>query len=890
MSMDLFLQLRKQFDRIIYHSYEFKNNCIVYHFSVGEHHFYPEWKFDSGIFTNKAASEKLIETCVFNLGMAELVSYWKCACPKIVEVRCGNLNSKQILWWKKMYYNGQSEFFYRNGIDVSFADFMTIEAEGGTADNFPENAAGNLSGCLIPVGGGKDSVVTLELLSDLREQNSCYIINPRPATLDCARLAEYKSSQITAVKRTIDNELLELNKQGFLNGHTPLSAVIAFSGYLFALLTGKKYIVLSNESSANESYVSGKNVNHQYSKSTEFEGDFREYSAEFLSPDIEYFSLLRPLSEYQIAGIFTHFPKYFKTFQSCNLGSKTNVWCGKCAKCLYVYVLLAAFLDDAVLFDIFGVDMLNDLRFEKMLDALAFEEYDKPFECVGTRNETNLALQKALQLRSGQRQPLPVLLEKYRAHNPKPAQELTDYYDTVNFVPDIFRLKERINYTMRPGIVKKLENFFKGKKILILGFGREGKSTLALLNKYHIPCEIEIADKNAIENPGNYKLYCGEDYLSSLTESACDIIMKSPGIALFNNYSADITSRITSQTDLLLRFCSNTIIGVTGTKGKSTVSSLICHILKRCGEEAVLIGNIGVPPLELCGEFSENTIIVCEMSCHQLEYVKASPDIAVLLNIYEEHLDHYTNFNAYKKAKLNIFKYQDQNGLLIINDKIHAKVKGKIWRASENQKTDIYIDSNNTLHVLNNEITEEQLATSLPARHNLYNAAAAIAAAVGAGCEFSSAAAAVSSFKGLPHRLEKIGEVNGILYVNDSICTIPDGTIGAVKAFPGTDTLIVGGMDRGISYQSLIDFLPSSTIQNLICLPDSGHRIAEELKGKSGNLRIFIVKDMEEAVKKAREVTKRTCILSPAAASYGFYRNFEERGKHFRELVLKTDN
>lgn len=903
MNNQLFSQLRSRFPEMIYHSYEIGDGTFKFHFSIGEHHFYPYWEYNYNLLKNYQGNRDFLEYCVFNLGLAELVSYWKCACPPTVIVKCGSLSQKQINWWKKLYLNGLGEFFYRNNIDVDFDNFMSIKASSALS-SFDDVEIGEVAGCLIPVGGGKDSVVTLELLSDLRPKNACYIINPRPATIDCARLAGYSSQQITGVRRFIDKELLELNRQGFLNGHTPLSAVIAFSGYIFALLSGKKYVVLSNESSANESYVSGKKINHQYSKSTEFEQDFRDYTAEFLSPQIEYFSLLRPLSEYQIAEIFTNFPKYFKTFQSCNLGSKANIWCGECAKCLYVYILLAAFLDDDVLIDIFGVDMLNNLKFEHTLNALAFEENDKPFECVGTRSEVNLALQKAI-FRRRNKMILPILLEKYRAENISAAADLSDFFDQNNFIPACFEIKNRLEKVVKNGsdiiIIDKLRAFFSGKKVLILGFGREGKSTLKLLQNNNIDCEIIIADKSLIvtDDISQFKIYNGDNYLDSLTQSGCDIIMKSPGIALFNDFPPEITQKITSQTDLLLRFCSSKIIGVTGTKGKSTTSSLICHLLNECGKKGVLIGNIGIPPLEMCESFDNETIVVCEMSCHQLEYVKASPSIAVLLNVFEEHLDHYADFAAYKAAKFNIFKYQKSNDALICSENLVDEINktspdysGKIYKAAllgNNDKTsaDIYVDSENTSHIFNETVTEPALNTSLPARHNLYNIDISLAAAKICGCDFDAAVKAVSTFKGLPHRLEKIGVIDGVLYINDSICTIPDGVIGAVKAFPTTDTLIIGGMDRGICYDNLVEFLPQSAIKNLICLPDSGYRIAEQLKSKLHNFDILLVKDMSEAVSKAKALTHNICLLSPAAASYGFYKNFEERGNHFRQLVLE---
>ena len=426
-----------------------------------------------------------------------------------------------------------------------------------------------------------------------------------------------------------------------------------------------------------------------------------------------------------------------------------------------------------------------------------------------------------------------------------------------------------------------LYDFFKNKRVLILGLGREGRSTLEILKK--IPCTIGISDKNltVTDDIKDYELYSGENYLDCIDNF--DIIMKSPGIALFNDVSEETKAKITSQTDLLLRFCKNIIIGITGTKGKSTTSSLTCHILKNCGMDAILIGNIGIPPLERIEDFKENTIIVCEMSCHQLEYVKASPDIAVLLNVFEEHLDHYVDFNAYKSAKENIYKYQSERDTLIINkNNLKDGIKSETVTASLTNNADICLNENRLI-IGKKSFDTANIRTRLIGRHNLYNIGIAVYIAEKMGCRDNDIFEAVSTFSGLTHRLEEIGVFGGVHYINDSISTCPSTAIAAVNAFGKTDTLIIGGMDRGIDYTELINFVNQSDIDNIILLPDSGYRIFDRLDG--GKRNILKASDMEEAVKTAKSITKYRCILSPAAASYGFYKNFEERGEHFRKLV-----
>lgn len=425
--MHTYEELRQRHKEFIYHSYEITPDGFSFHFSIDDYHFCPYWKCEDGLLTNPTPFAQYI---IFNIGMAELVSYWKCACPKKVIVKAGTLTKAQCDWWKKLYFNGLGEFFYKNNINADMDSFMEIIPDN--TDKPAYKSEKHHDGFLIPIGGGKDSVVTAELLRPYRDKTMCYIINPRGATLSCAKTADFSEDRIEGVRRTIDKELLNRNADGYLNGHTPFSAVVAFSAYLFAYLRGLKYIALSNESSANESNVQGTKINHQYSKSTEFERDFRNYVSEYLDDSIQYFSMLRCWSEWQIAKKFVQYPKYFSVFQSCNLGSKTDSWCGKCAKCLYVYILLSAFLEDEALVDIFGLDMLAVADFRGMFEGLIYEDVDKPFECVGTKEEIRLALYTAAKKRG---EKLPLLLQEYMDKCPAEPQTLDNYYDEDNFIP-----------------------------------------------------------------------------------------------------------------------------------------------------------------------------------------------------------------------------------------------------------------------------------------------------------------------------------------------------------------------------------------------------------------------------------------------------------------------
>lgn len=364
----------------------------------------------------KDIKSQYVQNMVFHIGMIELISYWKSTCSPNVIIECGYLNQEQINWWKKLYFYGLGELFYTNNIETNINDFMkikcTTEENNITYDKIDDFS----DGYIIPIGGGKDSVVTLEVLKVDRKKDYTLIINPKKTTLECAKIAEFDSNNIIEVYREIDSNLIELNKKGFINGHTPFSAMLAFVSYFIAYLLSKKYIALSNENSANESNVVGKKINHQYSKSFEFECDFEEYSNKYLKAPVKYFSFLRPLNELQIAKIFSRLDKYHAIFKSCNVGSKEKEWkwCCNCAKCLFAYIILSPYLYKNKLVSIFGEDMFENKALLSIFIELTGKGETKPFDCVGTFEEVNFAVSKTIENIQEQKKELPYLLKYYK--------------------------------------------------------------------------------------------------------------------------------------------------------------------------------------------------------------------------------------------------------------------------------------------------------------------------------------------------------------------------------------------------------------------------------------------------------------------------------------------
>lgn len=465
--MKQYLSLREQYPRFAYRGYEIeeKDSClkITYRFeTLGLSEFAPVWVFPKAEGDCRRWSEdRLMQDMIFSLGMVELVSYWKIACPPIVTVEAGWLNQDQIDWWKDLYFNGLGEFFYVNGIKEADPNhFMDIRCVGQhetqcvgqlkdpCTDQYKERheecgveTDGKGNGVLVPIGGGKDSAVTLELLRLAGRSVCAYIINPRGATIHTTEVAGLDAAHVISAKRTLDSNMLELNRQGYLNGHTPFSALVAFSGIIAARMHGLTMVALSNESSANESTVQGSTVNHQYSKSFKFEEDFHYYQTTYLKGSAYYFSMLRPLSEFQIARFFAGQKQYHGIFRSCNAGSKTDSWCGHCPKCLFVYLILSPFLKPQEVRDIFGRNMLDDWDMKETLDQLIGIEEEKPFECVGSRDEINTAIVLTIKGLEDAGEALPCLLSYYKTTDlyqtyRTRGDQYSSYYDGNNLVPD----------------------------------------------------------------------------------------------------------------------------------------------------------------------------------------------------------------------------------------------------------------------------------------------------------------------------------------------------------------------------------------------------------------------------------------------------------------------
>lgn len=446
----------------------------------------------------------------------------------------------------------------------------------------------------------------------------------------------------------------------------------------------------------------------------------------------------------------------------------------------------------------------------------------------------------------------------------------------------------------------KIGDHIKKKSILILGYGKEGQSTYRLIRKLYPEKKLSIADIDVNNiaalrlknNDVNAKVLLGEDYLTQL--NSFDLIIKSPGI-----YLPETKKTISSQTDLFLQFYADQTIGITGTKGKSTTSSLIHHILIQSGKDALLVGNIGNPPFDYVEKINDETIIVFELSSHQLMDISLSPSVAVFLNLFPEHLDHYPDFDSYGKAKSNIFNFLNPNGVQIfdidqklLKDYLNPSIPKHQSLGYSAKKTAVCFIEDEQIFIREDKdftpVIHKKEIKNLIGLHNLQNILAAVLACTQKGVSVEMIRKGIISFKSLEHRLEYVGFFAGIQFYNDSIATIPEACIMAVKTLPETATLILGGYDRGLDYSDLYRFLKNSSVSNLIFMGPAGKRMNEEFQTiLTKNKNCLLVESLKEAFLHIPKITRqgKICLLSPAAASYDQYKSFEERGLEYKKIA-----
>jgi UDP-N-acetylmuramoylalanine--D-glutamate ligase len=778
---------------------------------------------------------ELLENLLIGVHLILGISYYKLYLPTEIKTSFA-LSKEQAEFWDTVYKKGLGEFFYTNKINsknlINFPYDKKINPKSQRLER--KNRA------LVGIGGGKDSIVVTELLKKQKEDITALLIETQKKDPISEKvISEMKIGKI-AIDRQMDEKILG-PLEGAYNGHIPISAVFAFLGYFSAVVYDYSSVIVGNEYSSNFGNIKylGEEINHQWSKSGEFEKLFQDYTKKFICPDILYFSLLRPYYEIRIVEMFAKYKKYFPIFSSCNRNFRVHkvrpktLWCGECPKCVFVWTLLSAYLTKKELVEMFGKNLYEDEKLlGTFLDILGYGKM-KPFDCVGTFDEARAA----------------IFLAK---------DKFWDSFIVKKIVARIENPKELLDKVFRTNDAPTLPARFKlygAKKVLILGYGKEGMATEKYLRKYFPKLEFDILDKKEDRN-----------YLKK--QAGYDLVIKTPGIQ--KNL---VEAAYTTATNLFFSQVKNVTIGVTGSKGKSTTATLIYAILKEAGKEVRLVGNIGSPMLSaLLSPIFKEEIFVVELSSYQLDDIKYSPNISVVTNLFPEHMDYHGSVEKYYAAKKNIVNFQDPDDIFVFNGKNEELKKwSKQTSAEDFSKLDL-----------------GGINIPLLGAHNAENVRAAIAVAKILNVSENSIRKGVENFKGLSHRLEFVGEFWGIKFYDDAISTTPESTIAAIRALPETETIFLGGLNRGYDFSQLAIEIDKSKIKNIVFFPDSGEEIEEALCQESSRKYARLhTRNMEEAVQFAFRKTKvgKICLLSTASPSYSLWKNFEEKGDKFAEAV-----
>ncbi|MFH1255146.1 MAG: Mur ligase family protein [bacterium] len=796
------------------HNFDSKNGKIIFTYRVEFFNRDPLDFVETVIFppipkgVNQESMRNFLEPLELILG----ISYYKLYCPPRISVSF-KLSREQADFWNIVYKKGLGEFLYKNNLNpdkLAKFPFSKIKISPRRIKT-GERA-------LLGIGGGKDSIAAVGLLKDF--DFFCFLVETQREDPISESVAGAIGKPCLKIRRTLDPKIFE-TYEGAYNGHIPISAIFAFLGFLAAAVYEYKYVIVANEHSSNFGNLEyrGEIINHQWSKSIEFEMLFQEYARKFITPDIVYFSLIRRFHEIRVAKIFAGQKKFFPLFASCNGNFKVfkkrpdSLWCGQCPKCAFAFLMLAPFLEKKELLGIFKKNLFAEKELLPVFgDLLGFGK-SKPFDCVGTVEESRAALFLAS--------------KKYKSE-----------IAVKNFLPRIKnpqKLVKQVFKTAQAAAIPARFCFCGIESVCVLGYGEEGKITEKYIKKNYPDLKIGILDKNLSEN----YLEKQEDF---------DLAIKTPGIP-----KSKIKIPYATATNIFFSLNKNFTIGVTGSKGKSTAASLIYEILKAAGKKARLIGNIGNPMLEVFfGKIDPDEIFVIELSSYMLDDIEYSPNIALLLNLFPEHMDYHGGVENYYLAKKNIFKFQKPGDFALRPPFTEKLPFGK------------------------NEIR-------LLGDHNLKNIKAAVKVARILKISDSSIRKAVKNFKPLPHRLEFAGEFNGIKFYDDAISTAPESTIMAIRSLKNIGTIFLGGQDRGYDFGELEKIIRKNRVKNIVLFPESGRRILKSSKG----FNILETRSMEEAVKFAFQNTKKgqICLLSTASPSYSLWKNFEEKGDLFKNFI-----
>lgn len=775
--------------------------------------------------------QSVLDALLRDLHLILGISYYKMFVPKAVKHSYA-LTREQASFWNTVYQTGLGEFLYRNKLDPRrMARFSATRGKKAQAVRIIRKDRS-----LVGIGGGKDSIVTAELLKQHKHPITSFHVEAGRSSMIVDNVIKKVGVPKLLLRRNLDPQLLQ-GIPGAYNGHVPVSLMTAFLGFFSALIYDYRYVVVSNEQSSNFGNITyrGITVNHQWSKSGECEALFQRYAEQNITPSIVYYSLLRPFHEIRIAKMFTEFADYFPIFSSCNRSFRITkqtqtLWCGECPKCAFVFLMLAPFISRKKLTGIFGKNLLDDPSLIALYRDLLGVGTLKPFDCVGTFEESRVAFN--------------VIQKKYA----KSAVVQALQGKISSSVEEHYRVFAAADAPCIPARFR----FLGIKSTVLLGYGAEGKVTETYLRSRFPYLKITRADEQTYPKSFQH-------------QNAYELAVKSPGII-----PQKVKIPYTTATNIFLSEIQNTVIGITGTKGKSTTASLIAHILRTAKKRVELVGNIGSPMLaSALRKVHKDTIFVVELSSYQLQDIQYSPHVALILNLFPEHMNYHGSVEAYYHAKEDIVQHQ--------------------------VSSDVFLYSHDTkrLTALSKKVSSRPLPfmrniaiqkTALIGRHNIANIRAAATCAQLFGVDNTTLQKALATFTPLPHRLQNIGTFGGVTFYDDAISTTPQSTMAAIEALGNVATIFLGGEDRGYDFHELEKLILKRKIANVVLFPDTGTRMFQK---SHKNLTILRTKSMREAVRFAYQYTPpgSICLLSTASPSYTLWKNFEAKGSEFAQWV-----
>jgi len=760
------------------------------------------------------------------------LSYYKLYCPKKI-ILPYNLSKSQAEFWTALYRKGLGEMLYRNNLPL--ARVPNFKPNKKTSTNSVRLVL--KEEILVGIGGGKDSIVAVELFKETKNNITAFEVVTEKSSPIIKEVIDLMAIPSIQIHRELDKKIFA-HHPGSFNGHIPISAIIAFLAITNAVLNNYKYIAVANASSSNFGNLEydGQIINHQWSKSLEFEKLIQEYIYTNISPDIIFWSPIRPFFELRVVKMLTKYPKYFSSFSSCNKNflihkdRPQTLWCGQCSKCAFMFNLLSAYLPKTEVINIFNQNLFDKPELlQTFRDLLGFGNL-KPFDCVGPFEESQGALYLA-----SKKFPDSLIIQKL-------APLLKD---PDNLVREMLSTQE--NTTTPTKFI-----FLGIESVLIAGYGKEGKSTELYLKEFYPKIKIGIADQTQ-----------GDNYLDQ--QKKFDLVIKTPGIP-----KNKITRLHTTATNIFLSQVGNLTIGVTGTKGKSTTASLIYHIIKTSGKSVKLLGNIGNPMLADLNTISKDDILVLELSSYQLDDIILPVNISLVTNLFPDHLPYHGQLKNYYEAKHNITLLQRPGDIFVYNPTIRET---RSWVK----------DFKGISHPFIKKLNFSTKNSKLIGRHNQDNIRGAITVAKLLGISNEVCKLAIETFTPLPHRLQFIGKFKNIDFYDDAISTTPESTIQAIKSLKKIDTIMLGGTDRGYDFTELEKVVTKYKIKNIILFPDTGNRMF--INNKTMN--ILKTTTMSEAVSFAYKYTTpgKICLLSTASPSLTLWKNFEEKGDEFVKFV-----